>query len=46
MNRGISVVGWPNLGGTTSIARLFMHARRHDVGLSMSSCPGFEEWPG
>ena len=46
MNRGISAVGRPSLEGTTSIARLFMHARRHDMGLSISSCARFEEMAG
>ena len=46
MNRGISAGGRPDLGDTTSIARLFMHVRRHDVALSMSSCLRFEEMAG
>ena len=46
MNRGIAVAWRPSLGGTTSIAKLFLYARRHDMGLSISSCPKFEKMAG
>ena len=46
MNRGISTTGPPDLGGTTSVAGLFLYARRHDMGLSISSCPKFEKMAG
>ena len=46
MSQEISATGPPDLEGTTSIARLFVHARRYDVDLSISSCPKFEKMAG